>query len=94
MGRCVDHSWLVPVTIDQQNPHKIHLQRAESTLSKGGVIIERTHVWLSDPEVERAGRYIFTAGDPEAERAGQYVWVWAGLNIMLHHVLKENKHSE
>ena len=40
-------------------------------------------------EVERAGRYIFTAGDPEAERAGQYIWVGVGLNIMPQHVERE-----
>ena len=34
-------------------------------------------------EVERAGRYIFTAGDPEAERAGQYIWVGAERNNAL-----------
>ena len=41
---CVDQSWLSSKPIDQQNPHKIHLQRAESIISEGGVVTEMTHV--------------------------------------------------
>ena len=41
---CVDQSWLSSKPIDQQNPHKIHLQRAESIISEGGVITEKPNV--------------------------------------------------
>ena len=41
-------------------------------------------------EVVRAGRYILTAGDPEVERAGRYIWVGAGRDMMPQHVERTN----
>ena len=44
----VDHSWLASKPINQQNPHKIHLQRAESIISVW-VLLQRSPMFDCRP---------------------------------------------
>ena len=78
---------LDPLISRTRVPHKIHLQRAESIISEGGVITEMTHVWLVVSWSSESGSVHFYCRWSWSRESGT---VHLGLDMMPQHVERTN----